>query len=435
MSKFQIIFLTIFIAFILLGVILFATYKNKDATVALPPITVWGTFPSSVINQMISNLNQTRTSPLAVNYVEKDEANFNKDFIETLARGQGPDAILIPQEMIERHEDKLIAIPNNILTERDFKNTYIPLSELYLSQNSEVLALPFAVDPLVMYWNRDIFTNAGIPTYPKTWDEFSGLAQKINQKDSNANIRRSVVSLGEFVNVSNAREILGSLLLQSGNPVTGRGGAAYGGRVVSALGDGQFTGLKYSTPAVAFFTDFANPRSSVYSWNRSLPISKSWFLSGSLATYFGFSSELYDIRSKNPNLNFDVAPLPQPKKAAFRTTYGKMYGFSIVRTTANPTNTYTVLSTLVTPQALSILNKLSGLPPVRRDMIASGSKDPYQAIFYDSALISRSWLDVDPIKTGRIFQEMVESITSGRADVSGAIKNAHEEFDLELQGT
>lgn len=433
MSKFQIVFLSVFVIFILLGVALFATFKNKDQAVALPPITVWGTFPASLVNEMVTQLNQTRTSPIVLNYVQEDEANFNKDFIESLARGQGPDAVLIPQEMIDRHEDKIITIPNNVLTQRDFMNIYIPLSELYLSTNNEILALPFAVDPLVMYWNRDIFTNAGLATYPRSWDEFNQLTQKINQKDSNGNIHRSAIAMGEFVNLSNAREVLGSLLLQSGNPVTARGGAAYGGRVVSALGDGQFEGLKYSTPAVAFFTDFANPRNAVYSWNRSLPISKSWFLSGSLATYFGFSSELFDIRSKNPNLNFDVAPLPQPKKVANRTTYGKMYGFSIVRTTSNPTNTFTVLSTLVTPQALSILNKISNLPPVRRDMIAAGSKDPFQAIFYDSALISRSWLDVDPSKTSKIFQDMVESITSGRANLDTAVQTAHGQLDLSLQ--
>lgn len=433
MSKFQISVTAIFILCIVAGVVLFATYRNDSNSTALPPITIWGTFPSDVMGQLVSEINNTRTTALVVNYVEKTEGSFDKDFIEALARGQGPDAILIPQGMIARHEDKVVPIPNNILTQRDFKNTYIPLSELYFSNSGEILALPFAVDPLVMYWNRSIFTNAGISSYPKTWDEFNQLIPKINLKDQNANIRRSAIAMGEFVNVNSAREILGTLLLQSGNPITTRGDAATGGRIVSTLGDGQYNGSKYSAPAVKFFTDFANPRSSSYSWNRSLPLSKSWFLSGSLATYFGYASEYADLRDKNPNLDFDVAPLPQAKGEANRTTYGKMYGASIVRSTSNPGVTYSVLAALTAPQALVILNKLTHLPPVRRDMIAAGSTDPNQAIFYDSALVSHGWLDMNAAQTSQIFQNMVESITSGRADIYAAIKTAHESLDLELQ--
>jgi ABC-type glycerol-3-phosphate transport system substrate-binding protein len=71
-------------------------------------------------------------------------------------------------------------------------------------------------------------------------------------------------------------------------------------------------------------------------------MSKSLFLSGSLATYFGFASEYYDLKNKNPNLDFDVAPLPQAKGERRAATYGKMYGFSIVHTTPNPAVTYNV---------------------------------------------------------------------------------------------
>ncbi len=433
MSKFQIFTVAFFIIAIITGVVLFATYKNKNASTALPQVTVWGTFPAEAITGLTTELNKTRSTTLVVNYVEKEASTFDREFIEALARGEGPDAILLPQDMLIRHEDKLIPIPATVLTERDFKNTYIPQAELYFNLNREILALPFTIDPLMMYWNREIFTNAGLATYPRFWDEFSNLISKINLKDSNANIRRTAIAMGEFVNLNNAREILGTLLLQTGNPITTRGDASRGGRLVSALGDGQFSGAKLSKPAVTFFTQFANPRDTYYSWNRSLQNSKSTFLAGGLATYFGFASEITDLRNKNPNLDFDVAPLPQAKGGQNRVTYGKMYGFSLVRSTTNPTVTYTVLQALSTPQALATLNKFSKLPPVRRDMIAAGSTDPYQALFYDSALISRGWLDTSSPKTNQIFQTMVESITSGRADVYTAIQTAHGALDLSLQ--
>ena len=58
-----------------------------------------------------------------------------------------------------------------MISERDFKNTYIEEGELYLAANG-ILGLPITVDPMVMYWNRDIFSSAAIAAPPSYWDEF-----------------------------------------------------------------------------------------------------------------------------------------------------------------------------------------------------------------------------------------------------------------------
>ncbi len=73
------------------------------------------------------------------------------------------------------------------------------------------------------------------------------------------------------------------------------------------------------------------------------------------------------------------------------------------------------------------------LPPVRRDLIAKGNTDPYLSIFYDSALISKGWLDPDPFQSSSIFQNLIESVVSGREVMSQAINQAHNELNLLLQ--
>jgi len=424
MSKFQVILIGIFVVCIILGVILFATYRGSNNVEALPTITIWGTFSESTISTLIQQINNDRSTPISINYVKKSQASFDKDFIEALARGQGPDAILIPQDMMVRHADKITPIPINVLTERDFKNAYIAEAELYFT-NSGTLAIPFTIDPLMMYWNRDIFTNAGLAVPPRYWDEFENIIKLVNLKDANGNIRRSALSLGEMSNISHSREVLSSLFIQAGNPITVRGNG-----IQSTLGNENSASTQ---AAVTFFTQYSNPRDKLYSWNRSLPTSKSWFLSGNLATYFGFASELFDIRAKNSNIDFDVAPFPQARNGKNRVTYGTMYGFSIVRTASDQGGTYTILQTLTSPDALSILNKITYLPPVRRDMIATGSTDSYQVIFYDSALVSKGWLDTNPAKSGAIFANLIENITSGRTSVYEAVQTAHNTLDLALQ--
>lgn len=434
MSKFQITITSLFVIFIVAGVALFATYKGNSTNTDLPTINIWGTFPSNIFEQYISKINSTRSDILKINYTQVPEGNFDKVFIEALARGQGPDAILIPQDMISRHEDKIVVIPSNVLSRRDFQDNFIQQAELYL--NSEgTLALPFVVDPLVMYWNRDSFTNAGVPTFPKFWDEFTFLNTRLTQKDVNSNVRKSAIAFGEFNNILHAREILGTLFLQSGNIVTYKSSTSEnnGTLLVSALGNRSYDGLKTSLPALDFFTQFSNPTNQNYSWNRSLPNSRSSFLSGNLATYFGFASEIGDLREKNPNINFDVAQLPQARNGKNRATYGSMYGFSIVRSTSNSSATFNVLNALTTSDSLSEMVNLSYLPPVRRDMIASGTKDPYLKIFYDSALISKGWLDTDKSGSNKIFQSIVESVTSGKKNTTQAIQDGSDEFDILLK--
>ncbi len=429
MSKFQVILISIFVLCIVAGVVAFATFKGSSSSTELPAITVWGTFPSSLFDQYVSKLNVSRSQALKITYTQISEVSFDRTFIEALARGKGPDAILVSQDLLHKHEDKVIPIPYSVLPQRDFQNTFIQQAELYLTANGSI-ALPFIVDPLIMYWNRDTFTNAGIAKPPIFWDEFNNLNAKITLKDVNSNIRRSAIAMGEFNNISHAREILGTLFLQSGNPVTYRDSS---NSVTSALGNNNFVGLTTSVPALNFFTQFSDPSNANYSWNRSLPISKSSFLSGNLATYFGFASEIKDLRTKNPNIDFDAAPLPQARQGKNRATYGMMYGFSIVRSTADANATFSVLNELLTPQALTEMIILSYLPPVRRDILSAGSNDAYMSIFYDSALISKGWLDTNKTESNKIFQQITESVTSGRRGATEALQNGSDEFDISLK--
>jgi ABC-type glycerol-3-phosphate transport system substrate-binding protein len=109
-----------------------------------------------------------------------------------------------------------------------------------------------------------------------------------------------------------------------------------------------------------------------YSWNRSLPLSQNAFLAGDLAIYLGFASELPVLKAKNPNLNFDAAPIPQVRSGGVKATYSRMYGLSIVRSTSNPNGVYQVLSILTDPTYLAKLATTMYLPPVRTDLIVQG---------------------------------------------------------------
>ncbi|MCR4334235.1 MAG: extracellular solute-binding protein [Patescibacteria group bacterium] len=400
MSNFQIVLTGIFIFFIIIGVVVFASLKGNSSQ-DVPTIVLWGTIKEDLFNKFLTDFNLEQATPLNISYVQKRPDTFHQEFVEALATGKGPDAIILPQDLILKEKDKLIAIPYTSFSQRDFKNTFIQEAELYLTDNG-ILAIPFALDPLVMYWNRDTLSGAGFARYPSTWDEVTTLSKKVTNKDNAKNISQSGLAFGEFRNVTHAKEIILSLLMQAGNSVIG-------------------LSSKSAESTLDFYTQFSNPTKETYSWNRALPQSKNFFISGDLALYFGFASEITDIRTKNPQLNFDVAPMPQSKNAQIKATFGTILGFAFPRSSPNFNTAYSVLSILSGQSALLKWTELTYLPPVRRDMLTVKPADPYLSIFYDSALIAKGWLDPSANDTSMIFQSMVENIVSGKEIISEAI--------------
>ncbi|MCX6719387.1 MAG: extracellular solute-binding protein [Candidatus Taylorbacteria bacterium] len=426
-SKFQIIVLAFFVVCIVAGVIFFATYKGSGSTgTDSVTVSIWGTFPAEAFNSYVNKLSLTLPQKINVKYTQKDPATFSQEFNAAASRGKGPDALLIPADMLLPQFGVITLIPYSVLDQRTFKDTFIQEGEIYLT-DSGILAIPFTVDPLVMYWNRDLFSSAGVATYPKYWDEFSALNKKLTIKDDNGNIRRSTIAMGDFTNISNARELLGTLFMQVGNPVVAR---ASDGSIASTL---KTSIASDSSPAVRFFTQFVDPNNTNYSWNRGMPDSKTAFISGNLATYFGFTSELRDIRAKNPNLNFDVASMPQARTEGVKATYGRLYGLSIVSSSPNQNAVYQDIIALANAANMDILNQAMYLPSTNRATIAAGSSDPYINVFDSAALISKTWFDADQSKSFKIFSGMIDAVTSGSKSVSEAVNDAGDQYDALLK--
>ena len=426
MSKFQIITLAVFVVCIIGGVIGFATFKGSSSKTTLSPITVWGTFPAETFTQYLGNINNGASEPVSATYTQIAPDQFNSTFIAALARGTGPDVVLLPVDMILPHLDKITSIPYTALPQRTFMDTYIQEANIYLSANG-ALAIPFTVDPLIMYWNRDMFNAAGIATYPKYWDETVKLIPKLTVRDSNGNVTKSTMAMGDFTNTTNAREIFGTLLMQLGNPVTAYDGKGLLGTTISSQN------ASVSQAVLSFYTQFVDPSSPNYTWNRGMPNDKTAFLSGITGTYFGFASELKGLRAKNPNLNFDAAPLPQVKTGGTKATYGRMYGFSILKSSANVNNAYQIISALTSAANLASLSTTLYLPSVRRDLITAGSSDPYLSVFDTTALITNTWLDADVSQSRALFANMVQSVTSGKNTVSEAIQDIESQYNLLLR--
>ncbi|HWC58042.1 MAG TPA: extracellular solute-binding protein, partial [Candidatus Paceibacterota bacterium] len=348
-----------------------------------------------------------------------------------LANGAPPDLILFTSEEFSQFKDKLYPIPYTVITERTYRDTNIDGAQIFLSKNG-ILGIPLVVDPLVVYYNKDILAKSNFVVPPPTWSDLQKTIPLLTQTDSKNNLIQSTIALGTANNVDHLRDILSALFLQTGNAIVSSDASSGTPSVVLAASPTGST----TTPtaqALQFYTSFANPTSSNYSWNTALPDALQQFLAGKSAFYIGRASELFTIQAQNPNLNFDVAQLFQTGASNTRPlTFGSFYGVGILKNAPNFTAAYAAVTALGATASVDALSKALSLPPVQRSLLLVPPTSPYVSVFFNAALSAFAWPDPNEAQTTATFQTMITDVTSGKSDPVTAIYTASKNLQSSL---
>lgn len=433
MKKTQTIILVVFGVFLVVAVLLFAGLlpspeRNTNTFGASGTVTIWGFIPERQLRPVFDNFALTYSS-VQIDYVEKERDSFDEELVNALASGEGPDLVIISQENIFQHRDRFTVTSFESFNQRLFTDSFVQAGNLFLTPNG-VRGYPLFTDPLVMYYNRTMLENEGIAAPPTTWEEVFALSSQLTEFDSDLRIEKSAVALGEYQNIRHAKDIIALLLLQLGNPLVS---AQAEERYVAVLHDPFNAQRNADQTALTFFTEFSNSSNTVYSWNKSLPEDREMFTRGDLAIYFGFASEVLDIQRQNPNLNFDVATIPQRLDTDMLTTYADVYGISALRQSDNLGGALFVASTLA--NNIDFAKQFSEalyLPSARRQVLLEPESDYYMNLFNRASLQARSWLDPNASKTDGLFSIMVEDILSGREMIDAAAEELAQEMTVLL---
>jgi len=427
MSKFQLILLVSFGAFIIIAVLLFSFSGGSGGT-KTANINIWGDIPAEDFNTLMNDAGLANDRSLVLQYSYKNPQTFDAVFTESLALGAGPDLVFLTQDKIYKERNKILVIPSSSVSQSSFSKAFIDESDLFLSSNG-IYALPITIDPLVLYFNRDLLSKAALTFPPAFWDQMYSYANKLTTKDGAGNLTKSVMALGEAKNIPNSKEILALLMLQAGTPITDVSVDSQPSQLQAELTNNFNLPLNPASSALDFYTQFTNPAKPFYSWNRSLRSADTNFASGDSALYVGFASELRELRAKSPTLNLGVAPVPQSRVSGKTETFGRLRGVAISKGSKNPSAALRAALLLSSQNTSQALSKIMQLPPPRRDLLSNKPTDPINSVFYDAAIQSRGWLDPDDVGTDQIFTNMIESVTSGRARVDQAISTAQDQIN------
>jgi ABC-type glycerol-3-phosphate transport system substrate-binding protein len=430
-SLFQGILFGIFGIGALIGLFVFATYTAKTSSTGTGSVVIWGTLPRADMQTALTAITQTNTSFKSVSYVERDPATLPSDLATAIATGAAPDLVLTSQEELLSIEKFITPIPLATLPASTFSNTFVEEGGLFAAPNGTgYYGVPFLVDPLVLFYNHAILSSDGIARPPSTWEALTGLVPNVAILTSSRQITRGLVALGTYDNVDNARGILSSLFLQTGVPLSSY---SPNGGLVADLGETSSSGVPPGHAVLDFYTQFADPSKISYTWNVSLTDSEQMFLTGDLALYLGYASRARFLTAANPNLDFGVAPLPQPATAAVKTVYGLVYAFMIPHGAKNASGAYQIAALLTNPAEQATAAADTGLAPATLSLLATAPASPAAAVAYAEALYAKGWLSPAPATTDSVFSSMIGSVISGRSSLDTALVSAEQSLSSLLQ--
>jgi len=384
-------------------------------------LNFWDPFESLQNLQPLITAYEQKYPNVQVVYTQKDITTYPQDLINALASGSGPDIFAINNSWLPEYMDKITSAPAAAFTYTDYKNAFVDVAVNDFTQNQKVYAAPLYVDSLGLYYNKDILGSVGIATPPKTWAELASDVQKIKRADGTGYFTLSGLAAGTNANVNRAVDILYLMMLQKGAvPYSADGTQPQFGQSVQQSGNSSTPGLD----GLNFYTSFANPASPNYNYNARSDYSIDAFANGRAAFLYSYSYTAATLKQKNPNLNFDVAAVPQPDLNNPSVNFANYWGEAVSKQSKSPNTAWNFLQFLTSKDSLDKYYAKDKQPSSRRDLIGLQIQDPDIGVFANANLTAKSFYKPDQAKIDNIFGQMIDDVILNGVKPEQALQQA-----------
>jgi multiple sugar transport system substrate-binding protein len=401
--------------------------SNKNTT-----ITFWGVYDDhAAFDQLIQNY-KTQHPNITVRYQLFSYDTYEQQLINALAAGTGPDIFMMHNTWLPKHGNLLAPMPDTIpgqkqplFTLASYQQQFVDVASQDLVYQNFIYGVPLYVDTLALYYNKDLLNNASITRPPQTWTEVNTDVPLLTKYDQGNNILQSGIALGTARNINRSTDILMDMMIQSGVHMTSDDQR-------EATFDQSVAGQPVGRIALQYYTEFADPRKSRYSWNDSEHYSIDAFSEGTTAMMLGYSHEADLVLAKSPRLNFSVAPMPQASLGNINN-FANYWAASVSKTSKNINDAWQFLAYLSSKEGESAYLNATGRPAARRDLIDLQRSDPKIGVFAVQALTAKSWYQVDSSAIESIFASMIDDVNYNRATLQDAISRAESRVTVLMQ--
>lgn len=414
----------IVIGFIVLSILL---RRQNPKPVSLE---MWGVIDEPAVFTPLINSFQKNNPHISVHYIKKDPATYQNDLLKAFAANKAPDIFMLFGNWLPSYQGKIE--PLNLKKDKDLNSliisqTFPQVVQDDLVNNDFLLGIPLSIDTLALYYNKDIFDYYNIALPPKTWDEVVKLIPKLRKTNSQGQVTRAAIALGTSNNIDWASDILSELMMQLGSSMIDK-------TYQKVTFDEPVTqnGLKIipGEEALKYFTQFANPKSSLYTWNNSFPNAVSAFSQGKTAMIIGYNQAQNTIQKEAPGLRYSIASFPLLSSNKEKINYARTMNLVVFNRSSYLKEAWQFLKYLIQLDNSQYYFLQTKNPPARLDLISLAINDPQAGVFASQILTSRDWYQIDSQEISTIFNEMIESVVLQNIPPNQAISTAASRIEL-----
>lgn len=391
---------------------------------------------------------------------------YENALIQGWARDQGPDIFSLPNTWLKKYKEfiqplpsqtnvayyqtqkflfktsvKISYIPKTSLTPADIRNSYIDLISqdviLKDSANKEkIYGLPYSVDTLALFYNKDLLSNAKIVEPARTWKDIVDQTPKLTKLDSQNNILQSSVALGLSANIDNYFDILSLLMLQNGVQMY----SSSDNKITFTTGDNN----TLASQALDFYASFADLNKETYSWNEKQTRAIDAFIAGRSAYYLGYLADKKTIDEQAAGLNYDVADMLHVNSDGTdrllnragnptQVNAGRYWAATVSKKSKASNEAWDFVQFIAREKRdKEFVDKTGEISPLKA-VLVNQVKNQTLAVWANQALTAKSWYQGrDASAVEKIFGEMINSVALQSESPSEALKTAAGKISITL---
>ena len=349
---------------------------------------------------------------------------FQQQVAAAVPAGQGPDVVNLFYGWLPAWADAgyLVPLPKDVFDPATIESDFIPTVQA-ASYNDSYWGLPTAVRNLALFYNQDMFDEAGISSPPETWDEFIQVAKQLTVGENGRfeQIGYGIAPDGQDHNL--VREVL----------VRQFGGAPY------SDDNRQVT---YNSPegkeAFAFYTNWVTddmigvPNFVPGGSSGSAAGYRTGFLAERIAMVIDGSFAI-DTFNEGADFNWSVAELPVLEQGGTQANFSSFWMNGLTpQAEENPERLAAAakfLEYLTSEEAMQMWLENTGELPSRTSLAENGelTQDPVYGPFVRALPYSTATFFVDEGEQRRLILDAINRVWQQSADPGASLDQAASE--------
>ncbi len=293
----------ILVLIILLAVRMLSASSNDEEKAEL---TYWGIYEDPKVMQVLIDEFQRENPHITVNFVQQDPEQYRDRLMTRIRNGNGPDIFRYHNGWVPMLTGVLLPLSADAVSPEDFEKSYYKVIRDDLVYNGGILGIPLVIDTLAMFTNDQMLATQRLKP-PVEWNEFisatADLTTRVETGDNKGEITTAGTALGTYDNITHASDIISLFMVQNGVNLYD---------ITAATSEKELNGCNYKAcEALSFYTIFAKGDGNIQKvWDGTMDNSVVSFANGRVGMYFGYSWDIFTIKSINPNLQFSIHPVP-----------------------------------------------------------------------------------------------------------------------------